>query len=735
MKYKFKHGEMIITKAKNSAGSGYPKEDIKIIRHESGVPVINALNLEDAYYGMGIMHAYDRMFQMWFVKILSEGRAAEVFGDREDLIDIDKYFRTLNFRPAGETGRDRISDLPENISAWFNAYIAGIEDFRKSGYLPFEFRITGYKPEPWEREDIFALSRIMAYVGLAESQGAAEKVITDVVLQDKKYFDNLSRLFSPYFNGYDYNWFKGLKLKSPLSENVLFDNSIGGSNNWAVSGKFTESGRPIFCNDPHLEISRLPSIWYEIIVDTPEVWFTGITVPGAPAVASGWNGKCGWGITFTSADTEDFFIEKCRGGKYLKDGEYHSFRERKEIIKTKKGRNIDFTVYENEHGFLEGNPYKDGVYLSRKWSGMEDILGKTLTSFLKLPLAGSVKEGMELALNIDVPSLNWVFADKDGNIGFKMGGIIPKRKKGLSGLLPIPGWDSAYDWDGYVEREKLPSVYNPKEGFIATANNRLDKELNGIIQNLPFSSDRVDRISEMLTKLKPLNYKKMGEIQMDVYSRQARRVLDFFRPYLENDLYGRELLLWDCRFTPESVRATMFEDFYREVMVIAGRDILFPEKLGREIYNETLFFIFIHKLVEEEWMKKDGLFKGVNWNSIVKEALERIRNRKEEPWGKRNSIKMKHLLFGDTVFKLLGFNAGPYPLRGSKSTVHQGAMYRSGNMDMSFGPSFRMIVDFGGERDYTVMPGGASGRRFSKYYKREIKDWLTGNYKVIIGRQ
>jgi len=762
MKYKFKHGEMKIGKNKESGGAGLPHEDIKIIRHEYGVPVIKALNLEDAYYGMGIMHAYDRMFQMWFVKVLFEGRASEYFGNRDDLIGIDKYFRTLNFRPAGVShsggkggsagssaisrngtaaestdrdNKDKSEEIPHNISGWLNAYIAGIEDFRKTGYRPFEFRLTGLKPEPWEREDIFALSRVMAYVGLAESQGAAEKVITEIILQDKRYFNNLGRLFNPYFKGYDYDWFAGIKLKSPLSENVLFDNSIGGSNNWAVSGKLTDSGKPIFCNDPHLEISRLPSIWYEVIVDTPGNWFTGITVPGAPVVASGWNGKYGWGMTFTSADMVDFFIERCKDGKYLKDGRYHPFRERKETIKTKKGRSIDFTVYENEHGFLEGDPYRDGVYLSRKWSGMEGILEKTLVNFLQLPLAGSVKEGIKLTANIDIPSLNWVFADKDGNIGFKMGGIIPRRKKGLSGLLPIPGWDSSYGWDGYLKRDKLPELYNPEQGFIVTANNRLDRDLKGVVQNLPFSSDRADRISEMLMKLKPLDHKKMGEIQMDVYSRQARRVLDFLRPYLEKDPYGSKLLLWDCRFTPESIEATVFEDFYKELMLITGSGILFPEKLGRVIYEETFFFILIHQLVEEEWMKKDGLFKDVNWDSAVKEALERIKNKRKVPWGKRNSIKMKHLLLGDTLFKCLGFNAGPYPLRGSKSTVHQGTMFRFGNRDMSFGPSFRMIADFCGDIDYTVMPGGASGRRFSGYYKREIKNWLTGKYKVITRQQ
>ncbi len=732
MRFKFKNGKMKITEAVKGSGRVYPHNDILITRHDYGTPVIKASNLEDAYYGMGVMHAYDRMFQMWFVKILAEGRAAEYFGDREDLINADKYFRTLNFKGSPE---EEFNDISDNSLAWLDAYTAGVEDFRKTGYRPLEFKLAGVEPEPWNLKDVFALSRIMAYVGLAESQGTAEKVLTDLVCQDEKYFDNLKRLFYPYFAGYDYSWFQGIKLKSHLSENVLFDNSIGGSNNWAVSGNLTESGKPIFCNDPHLEISRLPSIWYEIIIDTPEVWFSGITVPGVPAVPAGFNGKIGWGITFTAADTEDFFIEKCKEGKYLKNGRYHTFNERKEIIKTKKGREIEFTVYENLHGTLEGNPYKEGVYLARKWSGMESILGKTINKFLKLPLSGSVKEGMSITSGIDIPTLNWTFADSKGNIGFQMSGIIPERRKGLSGILPIPGWDTGYDWAGYMNRDKLPNRYNPEQGFIVTANNRLDGKQKGIIQNLPFSSDRADRIADMILSLKPLNYKKMGKIQMDVYSNQVKRVLDFLKSYLKGDDAGDKLLAWDCRFVPESTEASLFEDFYRELMIITGSGIIFPEQLGRKIYEETFFFVLVHQVVEEEWMKKDGIFKNIDWEQAVKEALLRVKRNKKEPWGRKNSITMRHLLFGSTILGVLGFNSGRYPLRGSKSTVHQGTMYRANNMDMSFGPSYRLIANLGNLTGYTVIPGGASGRRFSRYYKREIKNWLTGGYKVITGRK
>ncbi len=707
-------------------------ERIVITRDSKGMPHIKAESLGGGYFGLGYMHGYDRAFQLWFTKILMEGRVSEHFGDREELINIDKYFRRLKLnKPIDSEDRDIEEDKRELI----RSYIAGIEYFRKENDLPIEFKLTGVKPSPWELRDCLGVLRLMSYVGLAEGQGAAELVLTEAVMSGEKYFDALARVFEPYFKGYKYEWFKNINLPNPLlkvekgrvpsSDSV----SVGASNNWAVSGKLSETSKPIFCNDPHLEVSRLPSIWYEVVLDTPEVWCHGITVPGAPGFAAGWNGDLAWGITFTSADTEDFFIEECRNGSYLRDNKWFQFRERKEMIKTKKGRVISYSVYENDHGFLLGDPNVEGRYLARKWSGFEPVAGRVLNAFMELPLLKTVRDAMKNARKMVIPSLNWVFADSKDNIGFQMTGNIPKRKRGLSGILPIPGWDSKYGWDGYVASDKLPSLYNPEEGYIITANNRLDGGMKGSLQNMPFSIDRAARIAELIEKLKPLNAEKMKEIQMDVRSLQAKRVIDFTAEYLKGDPLGDRLLGWDCKFTPESVEATIFDDYYRELFIESTGDVLFPRELLIKIYDETLFFLLNHHLVEDEWMKENGLFSGLDWRVIVKKALDRIRGNKFVPWGKRNSIVMRHMLFGETLLGKLGFNEKPHPLRGYKTTIHQGTKYREGKRDMTFGPSYRLIVDLGKRFAYSVIPGGVSGRRFSKYYKSEINDWLCGGYK------
>ncbi len=702
--------------------------EVVITRLEKGVPRIKAGSIEDVYLGLGYMHGYDRGFQMWFMKILAEGKASKMFGDREDLIEIDKYFRKLNFtKPVGE----ELDSLTPQSKIYMDSYITGVNLYREKERKPLEFKITGVNMEPWRFNDSLALLRMISYIGLAEAQGAEEKVIMEIILHGKEYFDKLSELFKPYFNGYQYDWFEDVTLINPLEEIVNFNSGAGGSNNWVVSGKLTGSGKPIFCNDPHLEVSRLPSVWYEVVLDAPGMWCVGTTLPGTPGLASGWNGNVSWGMTFSCTDTEDFFIEKCRNGQYLKDNTWYPFRERKETIETKKGRRIEYIIYENEHGVLEGDPYIEGKYLARRWSGFQPVAGESFNGFLEFPLSENVRKSMEIARKIAIPTLNWLFADKEGNIGYQMTGNVPRRSRALSGILPIPGWDSSYDWQGFLPPEKMPSSYNPESGMIVTANDRLDKDFGISVQTITFPPYRAKRIRELLKKNVPLDVAKMKDIQTDVYSLQAERIIAFLAPYLKNDSIGERLLSWNRKFDSEVVEATIFKEFYRELVIDTCTKRLFPEEIMEHIYNESFFIQMNYDLIENQWMKEGGLFADVDWEGVTKSILEKLKGRNFEKWGQRNSITLRHILFGRTFLGNLGFNAGPFPFNGCESTVSQGTKYRTGGQEMTFGPSYRMIVDFNEGKMYSNLPGGASGRPFSRYYKAEIKNWLEGNYKTI----
>jgi len=706
-------------------GQPFPGEEVVIVRGKQGVPHIRAARLEDAFYGLGFMHCYDRMFQMWFMKLLAMGRLSEHLGARTELIGLDRHFKKLHFwRPyPGEE-----DELPAQVRGWLDGYVAGANAFRDTGYRPLELVLTGIKPEPWLAADVLALGRLTGYVGLADSQSSLELLILGSLLENPSRFESFRRLYEPYLEGYDPAWYEGLKMESPLASPKR-GRSAGGSNNWAVSGKLTRGGGPIFCSDPHLEVSRLPAIWYEAFLDTPTLQLGGGTMPGMPCFFSAWNGKLAWGATYSCAATEDLFVEECRGGMYRKDGAYHPFRERVESLTPKGGREVRFVFHENDHGVLEGDPKIDGRYLVRRWSGgQKGSTASSLEAMMRLCLAQTVAEAVTLIRGVSGTAQNWVLADAEGSISFQMSGLIPLRGQGLSGLLPLPGWDSRYDWQGWIASEHLPHCVNPPENYVVTANNRLDGSCRPAVQTMPFPSDRADRIARLLREGGPLDAQAMKAIQLDVRSPQADRVLEFLKPHLEGHSLGRRLLAWDRRFDTGSREAVLFDLFYRELMIAACDGVLFERRQAREIYDRTLFFVVNGQAIERQWQDPRGIFRDKDWGALGAEVLAGLEGKPLPRWGKWNSLRMRHLLLGRTLLGPL-FNAGPFRFRGSFSTVHQGTKFDREVRDEVFGPSYRLVVDFAQRKCYSALPGGASGRRLSRFYKAGIRQWLEGVYR------
>jgi penicillin amidase len=714
----------IIPEQSSLYDSNYPAAPVRIERYKTGFPRINAKTKNDAFFGLGYMHAHDRMFQVQLIRILSSGRMTECFGERPGLLDVDRYFKTYPFRRTEPGEFDCIS---ADTRAMLDAYIAGINTPAAEGYRPLEMRLLGIEPEPWDYQDMVALLRIMAYVGLASMGASVKEDMVRTLCADRERFAVFKELFSEEFQHYDPSWLSGLSVMLNRGPADLLE-SAGGSNNWAASGRLCSGGKLLFCNDPHLEVSRLPSIWYEAVLSCPGFYCAGISIPGGAAVASGCNGQLSWGITFGAADAEDFFIEDCKNGGYLRDGRRHDFKRREEQIRTKKGNTYGFSVFESDHGILQGNPYNEGRLLCRKWIGF-DLSGiASVDAFCRLSSAKTVQEGMSCVENIDIFNLNWVFADADGNIGYRMSGAVPVRGGGLSGLLPIPGWSSHYDWQGPVEATQMPSCYNPDCGYIVTANNRIENPNGPAVQTLPLSADRADRIEELLKENLPLDVGTMQEIQYDVYSPQAQRVLSALKPYLEKSERGRRLLAWDRKFTPDSRTASEYDIFYRELMTAVCSGLLFDEEEIAEIYDNRFFFFVNHRRIEEEWTKKDGVFSGIDWQAAVDAALKRIRPKRPPRWGRRNRLHMRHLLFGKTPLGFL-WNAGPFSFRGHYSTVHQGSTFKRGTAaESTAGPSYHQITDLKEGRYYSNMPGGASGRPCSRFYRRGIRAWLHKRY-------
>jgi len=712
---------------------------VEIARESSGTPRIRARTLLDGYYGLGFMHGTDRLFQIFATRALGTGRLAEAFGDIPKLIDSDRRSRAFRLDRVTD---DDLAGLGEHGTAVVHAYCAGLNDVIERGHRPFELRLTGNRIEPFTPADLLRCLRAIAYIGLDDGQGDMELAIARALAADPRTFRAWRQLFGRTTDGYRQEDYRrlvvdghgaaghrsaGAAAARPAGR-MASPPSPGGSNAWAVAGGLTASGEPLLCNDPHLDITSLPAVWYEAVLETPELWAMGATVAGGPVFASGWNRSLAWGVTYAHADSEDLFVEECRDGRFLRAGRWHPFPVRQEEIRTRSGRSELAAFYETENGWLSGNPHTAGRCLTRRWAGEAPLAGSSMAGIIALNAARDLDEGLAAIGAIRLPGLHWVLADRSGRIGRGMNAAVPLRRGGLSGLLPIPAWRRGVGWEGLLDAGRFPVERDPASGIVVVANQRFGGDASS--QTMTASADRADRIRQMIEAGHrqsggPLTERDMMRIQSDVHSLRAERILRFLRDRLRLHPLGRRLLSWDCCMETHSREATSFSRFCRGLLLATCKDVLFPAGTLKAT-DAGPFFQFNFRFIEEAWIAARPPFAAVDWDAIVPAVLDRV-GAEQPPWG-ADPIVVNHVLLGDTPVGPL-LRAGPYLARGDASTVQQGN--RFGRRSKAAGPSYRLIVDFADEIAFTALPGGASGRPSSQYYRRGVDDWAAGRYRLV----
>jgi penicillin amidase len=705
------------------------KESITISRNAQGIPKVIAKNESDIYFGMGYCHAMDRGSQMLLMRILGQGTAAQHLANEPEMLEIDRFFRQMNWKGNLETELEKFTDAEKEK---LTAYCEGVKrSFSKKPPWVFK-RLLKYTKFDWSIEDILLLGRMSGYLTLAQSQGEIERLFIEMVQNDVSK-EKLEELFPSILGDYDADIIKKIALQGKIVPDAIKWSTmiapLMASNNWTVAGRKTKSGSPILSNDPHLEINRIPTVWYEMQFELLDKAAYTATMPGISAMLIGRNKDLSWGATYTFMDAMDSWIEQCKDGKYLKDDKWHDFKIRKEIIHRKKDKSIEFTIYENEHGYLEGNPFEEGYYLANRWSGS---LGgaDSIKNGLKIWTAKGVEEGMDILGKLEM-SFNWVLADTQGNIGYQMSGLLPIRKNGNSGFTPLIGWKSENDWQGFHSHEDLPRRFNPTEGFIATANENLSNYGNVNPHTITMGDYRAERINSMLAEKENVTIEDIKEMHYDTYSVQAAKFMPFIKPLLPNTENGEILKNWDVCYDIDSKGAYLFEQIYR--MLYAE---IFGEVLGKEVndflQNETGIFIDFYANFDAILLADTSKWFGNRTKTeIYRSAIEKVLQQKAKAWGDYNQFYLTDIILGEKLPKFLGFNKGPFPLPGGRATIHQGQVYKSNGRQTSFAPSFRMVTDMSEETIFTNIAGGVSDKRFSKYYTNDFKNWQSKIYKKI----
>jgi len=703
---------------------------VSIVRDENGVPKIEASSWEDVCFGLGWIHAHDRLVQMEFTSIIAQGRACECLSDTGQMLELDRLFRRVDL--AGDARR-QAEKLDERAGRIVDAYCRGIGQYLGSHRRPLEFMLIRHQPKAWERWQVIMMVKLMSYLALADGQEFLEHLIVEWV-QHGVDIEKLKELFSPDLDGIDCELLKKVKLERTMSTKARMELGklarFRASNNWVVAGRRSTVGHPILCNDPHLEINRLPPIWYEAQLVVGGQWLAGATVPGFPTVVIGRNRNVAWGVTYTIADSCDLWVEQCRGGRYRQEEEWADFTKRIEIIKRKKREDLELVIYENERGILLGDPSEDGFYLSYNWSERTDCGAETTGRLVDLNMAETVEEGMDAVSGMAMP-LNWVFADAGGDIGYQLSGRLPRRRDGWTGLYPVPGWEGTNSWDGWLGPDELPSELNPEHGIIVTANNDRNQAGKPRIINMAMPEYRAERISELLLSEEKVDIDDMKYIQSDLVSLQARRLMPFIEPFLPDDGPAAGLREWRGDYSLESSEAEVFERIYRVwIEKICGP--VLDEGWLRWLLDETpLLGVLYGRLDDLLTRDESSWFTHPQRQAAITEAIAGVESKPVRPWKARRKILLCHIMPAKRLPRFLRYQLGPVPLPGNRATVWQGSIFRLNDRLTTYAPSYHLITDMSTETIHTNLPGGPSENPFSRWYLTDMKRFWTGKYKTI----
>ncbi|MFA0812845.1 penicillin acylase family protein [Microbulbifer epialgicus] len=601
---------------------------VKITRDRYNVPHIDAESDHDAFFAMGFLHSQDRMWQMEYKRRLGQGRLSEFLG--VGALDIDKLMRTLGLYRAAKSV---VESLDERSLAALNAYVDGVNaGIEEQKILPVEYYLLGVTPEVWTPADSILQIKLMAF-NLGATFG--DDITYDLLMKELG-VRKASMLFSDYPDNALTVTKVSNRIEDLIRERLLAINStledkynlggIGlGSNGWVVSGKHTRSKKPILANDPHLT-TEIPSVWYLAEINGHEINVMGATIPGLPFVVLGHNKNIAWGGTNLYADVQDIFIEKqnpYEEHKYLVEGEWQSMTINEEWIKIKsnfpsflneKIPPIKWLARSTRHGPLISDVIGNvNQPLALSWTALESG-DQSFEGFLKINYASDWHSFKNALTNYSAPALNFIYADREGNIGYIAGGKIPVRNSG-DGSLPVPGWDSNYDWHDYISIESLPQEFNPPSGIIITANNKVhDDEYPFHISSRWEPPYRAQRINEVilssLDENKSLNVQQLVDIQGDVVSLQARKMISLLGNIKPKTYKQEEALYkikhWDGSLDMDSEVATIYQswlrNFYRLLLAddLKG-ELLYQERSNRlQRFLEKLQPLFIQKIFNEK---------------------------------------------------------------------------------------------------------------------------------------
>lgn len=723
----------------------YGKDKATIHIDQNGVPHVVATTILCAYYALGYLHAKDRLWQIELERHIAAGRMSEIFGSYT--LDLDKYMRTWGFYIAAKNDWNSFDKSTQEIIA---SYTKGINSYLARNKYPLELILLFHQPEKWEFYDSYVWGKVISW----QQENIWQDKIINYLLFKKYGKNDYSIIFPPYpsnapttLNLNDFpshndkqayqKLFSEINLDqklilSLLQKNYQFSEFINvknlpgkGSNAWVISGDMTTTGKPILANDVHLELSS-PSPWYLVELQAPSFHVVGASLAGTPLILIGHNEQIAWGVTDAGIDTQEVY--------FLQNENNLISRVEKIYI---RGKNpINYIVKSSSNGPLINNIVKIknmNSAITVKWTGLNDK-DTTIMSLLQLVNSKNWSEFKKSLSSFISPSLNFLYADTAGNIGYYLAGRVPIRK-GWSGQFPVAD-DAYHQWRNYIPFAELPHAYNPKSNMFVSANNR--SVSNGYKYSLTYRWREMPFRAERIIFLLKKNPKKISLQDNEIIQHDVQSNLwNVIKPYLlkikpqnevsKDALY--QLEAWDGDMSVASVAATIFAAWYQEIKKL-------QPSAETDLYQMQNPFFIIHQLqtngaycYKQFNMPCDRMLSYTLDLSLKKFKKIYKNDIKNWQWGEIHQAIFKDLIFG----KIPLINAiwsRHISSSGGNYTINMGAYNE--NFQQTGGASYRQIIDLSNldRSEYMIVPG-QSGRPFSHHYDDLITRWRDKKYLTI----
>lgn len=733
--------------------------EITIHFDEFGIPNIYATTTRDLFTAQGFVHASARWWQMEWLRHSGAGRLSELVG--QGAVEQDAFIRTIGLPRNAE---HNLAGLPTEASLLLESYSKGVNSWiegREAEELALEYQLLKDRGnevtvEAWRGYDSMLLQSLQALgftsttmfteVFKGEAQAQIGDYASSLILPSYPYSQHPNIMqpdWSPSEGATDgaSNAFPGLNI-------VYHALELTGSNSWTVSGERSVTGKPLLANDTHMSV-HMPSFWYEnglhcveITSDCPYDVY-GMSIPGTPGIIIGHNQTIGWGVTNAELDATDFYhldINPDNPLQYLYNGQYVDMQVIDEVITPFDGEAVAITIRLTAFGPVlekfEDLELTQPVAL--RWANADG--NRTFQAVLHLNHAQNWDEFQDALALFDIPGLNFHYADVEGNIGYLLGGRIPKRAAGHDGSKPMPGTDDTYQWLGYVDPGDNPRLYNPPTGYIYSANNAIvdpDQYPDTIATFFDYGY-RAARIAELLQQTDKHSVDTFKAIQLDSYNPAAELIL----PVLQTLEFESEetksavdwLTEWDYQNQTDSPQAALFNVFWSKLMLTGLEELPLYESshsiyLMSQIINAPLHVLWIN--ADKGLIGRDTVLQKAFQDAYTEMVTMFGADREKWRYGDLHKVH-----FEPAILDYISVDADLYQrftpsigIDGGFSSINVGSYDPRKSLNANNIPTMRMILDFSNfDQSLYINSTGEIGDVRDPRYGDMVELWATGQY-------